>query len=94
MHTMIIKAIRPNTEVQFYNNPEFKEFILENWILTGKIIVGMDVSDDGLISTMYMEFTDEDAKNEWLANTVVSTYIETLKTYNESHNIQIERIIP
>jgi hypothetical protein len=71
----------------------FKEYLLNNWILTQKVVLAHEISDDQLTSTIFMEFINDTVKQEWLSDPIVTNYVETLKMYNAVHNISVEKII-
>jgi hypothetical protein len=88
--TVILKIIRPNKDVSFYDNAKFKEHVIENWILTNKLIVNQDISDDGLTSTIYLEFADTQSRVEFQEDPVINFYKTERAIYNEENGIRTE----
>lgn len=87
MTTIITTTTRPNLETPFYEDVSFKFYVLENWILTNKIIVGNDLSDDGLVATKYLEFVDEAAAREWSTTDAVKENRKKKREYEQQNNI-------
>ncbi len=88
MTAVIRRQTRPNDEVPFYSDPTFKQYVLENWVLANKIIVGQDVSDDGLVATTYLEFVAPELYEEWKNDPVVIENKEKSLAYNKANGIK------
>lgn len=87
MPAQIRRQTRPNTETSFYKDENFKNYVLENWILTNKVILGQDISDDGLTATIYLEFVNREVWEEWRHDPVVKAHKKAAKEYNYAHGI-------
>jgi hypothetical protein len=87
MISIISRQTRPNLETLFYENTTFKQYVLENWILINKIIVGSDISEDGLTSTTYVEFIENDFLKEWRSDPIVEEHQKNRIAHNKQNKI-------
>jgi hypothetical protein len=90
MITKIIKVVRPNTEVNFYEfSLEFVAHRLEKYINSGKITLEVSMSEDGLTKTTVFEFLDQAAQIEYSSDPVIKEEIKSRNMHNKSNNIKI-----
>ena len=87
MPATIRRQTRPDAETPFYKDENFKNYVLENWILTNKVILGQDISDDGLTATIYLEFVTFEVYEEWKNDPIVKAHKKTAREYNHAHGI-------
>jgi len=90
MITKIIKVVRPNTEVNFYEfSLEFVAHRLEKYINSGKITLEVSMSEDGLTKTTVFGFLDQAAQIEYSSDPVIKEEIKSRNMHNKSNNIKI-----
>jgi hypothetical protein len=49
------------------------------------LIVNQDISDDGLTSTIYLEFADTQSRVEFQEDPVINFYMAEIAIYNEEN---------
>jgi hypothetical protein len=86
----IAKLTKTDPSTEFYEDDQFKQYLIENYILDGKLIVNVDISPDGLEKTIYMEFLDADAFRLWANDLVVTENKIKQGNWNLEHGIKVE----
>ena len=91
--TGTIVLTRPNTGVDWYEiTPDFKTYVLENFIDTGLRTreIGVE-SGDGLIMTLEYTFSNQDAKIARTTDETVQSMLNARDTYNLDNDIDMVR---
>ena len=92
MITKIVKVIRPNSEVNFYEfSLEFVAHRLEKYINSGKITLEVSISEDGLTKTTVFEFLDQAAHLEYTNDPMIKDELRNRNVHNKSNGIVIDR---
>jgi hypothetical protein len=82
---LVMKQIRPNTKVSFYQAPEFVKEALRTY--GPPALVGERNFNDGLVRVRSLLFpTDADYQN-WLTNPVTVSNVKDRLDYNKKHGI-------
>lgn len=90
MITKILKVVRPNTEVNFYEfSLGFVAHRLEKYITPGKVTLEVSMSEDGLTKTTVFEFRDQAAQIEYSSDPVIKEELKSRNMHNKSNNINI-----
>ena len=86
--TLTLTQARPNIDVDFHSaSDDFKA--LKNEMVTAGTLVdtGGSNSEDGLIRTWSLTFSNDTAQNAFLNDSRNVTYVEDRRTYNEDNGI-------
>ena len=88
-----IKMTRPNTSTAWYVIPDnTKTYLKENFIDTGKRTFDSEtVSANGLVKTITYTFTNQEAKNAWVADSTIQGHLNARDTHNVTNKIDLER---
>jgi hypothetical protein len=87
MITKIVKVIRPNSEVNFYEfSLEFVAHRLETYINTGKVTLEVSMSEDGLTKTTVFSFLDRAAQIEYASDPIVVNELKNRKMLSNFRN--------
>ena len=99
MYKIIITAIRPSTDVEFFSVftdslADFRSHWNETYFLTNKVTrAETSLSIDKLSQTTTQIWNSEESYNEAMADPIVMEFYKTRKDYNDSHGIIIENIV-
>ena len=84
-HLLVMKQIRPDTKVSFYQAPEFVKEALRTY--GPPALVGERNFSDGLVRVRSLLFPTTADYQNWLTNPVTASNVKDRMQYNEKHGI-------
>lgn len=94
MIEIVVIATKPNSSVNFYQDIDVMNHVLNEYVLPSKLVATTRVSDDGLTTTTTLKFNNTEDYDEFRNDSVIKKFGMDKHIYNTNNKIVSHSVGP
>lgn len=94
MTVIVVTATKPDASVNFYQDIDVMNHVLNEYVLPSKLVATTRISDDGLTTTTTLKFGSVEDYEEFRNDSVIKKFGMDKHIYNTKNNIVSHSVGP
>jgi hypothetical protein len=94
MTIIVVTTTKPSTSVEFYQDLDVMNYVLNEYVLPSKLVSTTRTSDDGLSTNTTLKFTTTKDYEEFRNDPVIKNFGMAKQVYNIKNNIVSHSMVP